>query len=110
MTTPDQPGSGLLSAAQVQARMAGLDGWGLSADGKAIARRFSVKGYARAVELANMAAWLGNQLNHHANIRFGWGYCEVSFTSHDAGGLSERDLDSARRLNRVLAEAGARDA
>ncbi|AUM72999.1 4a-hydroxytetrahydrobiopterin dehydratase [Paracoccus jeotgali] len=109
MTTPDQPG-GLLSEAQVQARLDGLDGWGPSADGKAIARRFNVKGYARAVELANLAAWLGNQLNHHADIRFGWGYCEVSFTSHDAGGLTERDLDGARRLNRVLAEAGTRDA
>jgi len=29
-------------------------------------------------------------------------YCEVEFTSHDAGGLTERDLRAARLLDQLL--------
>ncbi|MCZ0960461.1 4a-hydroxytetrahydrobiopterin dehydratase [Paracoccus benzoatiresistens] len=88
---------------EIAARLAELDGWQLSPDGKAIARRFEFKGFAKAVEMANLAAWLGNKRNHHPDVRFGWGYCEVAFTTHDAGGLTEADFVSAARLNELVA-------
>ena len=81
----------------------GLDGWKLSPDGKAITRRFDFKGFAKAVEMANLAAWLGNKQNHHPDVSFGWGYCLVSFTTHDAGGLTEADFACAARLNELVA-------
>lgn len=87
----------------IAARLAALEGWRLAPDGKAITRRFEFKGFARAVEMANLAAWLGNSRNHHPDVRFGWGYCEVAFTTHDAGGLTETDFACAARLNELLA-------
>ncbi|NGM46228.1 4a-hydroxytetrahydrobiopterin dehydratase [Rhodobacter sp. SGA-6-6] len=72
-------------------------------DGDRLLRRFTVKGYARAVQLANLAAWLGETLGHHPDVGFGWGWCEIAFTSHEAGGLTGRDLDAAARLDRILA-------
>lgn len=92
-----------MDSTRIDARLAALEGWRLSQDGTAIARRFEVKGFARAVELANLAAWLGNRHDHHPDVRFGWGYCEVSFTTHDAGGLTEADFACAARLNDLLA-------
>ena len=87
----------------IRARLAGLEGWQLSPDGKAIMRRFTFKGFAKAVEMANLAAWLGNSRNHHPDVRFGWGYCEVAFTTHDAGGLTDADFACAARLNELVA-------
>lgn len=91
------------TADQIRERLASLSDWQLSQDGSAISRRFEFKGFAKAVEMANLAAWLGNKRNHHPDISFGWGYCEVSFTSHDAGGLTARDFDSAAHLDALLA-------
>ena len=89
--------------AQTVARMlAELDDWQLE-DGTAIRRRFEFKGFAKAVEMANLAAWLGNRQGHHPDVTFGWGYCEVRFTTHAAGGLIENDFICAARLNALLA-------
>ncbi|MTE00406.1 pterin-4-alpha-carbinolamine dehydratase [Paracoccus sp. YIM 132242] len=92
-----------MEAGDIAARLADLDGWQLSPDGKAILRRFPFKGFAKAVEMANLAAWLGNRQNHHPDVRFGWGYCEVAFTTHDAGGLTDADFACAARLNELVA-------
>ncbi|MFN3277972.1 4a-hydroxytetrahydrobiopterin dehydratase [Paracoccus hibiscisoli] len=81
----------------------GLTGWSLTQEGRAITRRFDFKGFARAVEMANLAAWLGNRHDHHPDIAFGWGYCAVTFTTHDAGGLTRADIDCAARLNALVA-------
>lgn len=87
----------------IEARLAALDGWQLAPDSRAITRRFDFKGFAKAVEMANLAAWLGNKRNHHPDVAFGWGYCRVSFTTHDAGGLTDADFDAAAQLNALLA-------
>lgn len=72
-------------------------------DGSRLVRRFAVKGFARAVQLANLAAWLGETMGHHPDVAFGWGRCEIAFTSHEAGGLTARDLAAAARLDAILA-------
>lgn len=91
-----------MDADTLAARLDALDGWSLSSDCRAISRRFDFKGFAKAVEMANLAAWLGNKLNHHPDVSFGWGYCAVSFTTHDAGCLTEADLAAAARLNELV--------
>ncbi len=48
-----------MNADAVRAALAGLPLWTLSYDGRAILRRVEVKGFARAAQLANVAAWLG---------------------------------------------------
>lgn len=83
--------------------MGQLDGWSLSRQDAVISRRFEFKGFAKAVEMANLAAWLGNKQGHHPDISFGWGYCEVSFTTHEAGGLTENDFICAARLDALVA-------
>lgn len=88
---------------QIARALAPLEGWSLSGEGRAITRRFAFKGFARAVEMANLAAWLGNRQDHHPDIAFGWGYCAVTFTTHDAGGITQADIDCAARLNALVA-------
>lgn len=87
---------------EIARRLEPLQGWTLSSDGRAITRRFDFKGFAKAVEMANLAAWLGNRHGHHPDIAFGWGYCQVSFSTHDAGGLTDADFACAAHLNALL--------
>jgi 4a-hydroxytetrahydrobiopterin dehydratase len=82
-------------------RMGGLHSdWQLS--GTRLVRRFTVKGFARAVQLANLAAWLGERLGHHPDVGFGWGWCEIAFTSHELGGLTENDFIAAVSLDAIV--------
>lgn len=92
----------LISQEEAQEKLSRLEGWVLSEDAATIRRRFEFKGMAKAVEMANLAAWLGNKCGHHPDICFGWGYCEVAFTTHDDGGLTEIDFTCAGRLNALL--------
>jgi 4a-hydroxytetrahydrobiopterin dehydratase len=64
-------------------------------------RRYTFKGFAKAVQMANLAAWLGERLGHHPDVGFGWGWCEVAFTSHELGGLTENDFIAAAKLDAI---------
>lgn len=88
-----------LPSEQVQKLLADLTDWQLSDDGKVIRRRFAFKGFLKAVEMANLAAWAGNRQNHHPDITFGYGYCEVAYTTHAADGLTRNDFICAARLD-----------
>lgn len=100
---PCQGGVPPMSADEAQKTLSQLDGWTLSDDGTTISRRFEFKGFAKAVEMANLAAWLGNKQGHHPDISFGWGYCAVAFTTHEAGGLTENDFICAAKLDALVA-------
>ncbi|MCT4654221.1 MAG: 4a-hydroxytetrahydrobiopterin dehydratase [Cohaesibacter sp.] len=76
--------------------------WSLSEDSSSIVREIKVKGFAKAVYLANMAAYIGDQDGHHPDIQFGWGYCRILYTTHAIGGLSENDFICARHLDKAV--------
>lgn len=100
---PCSGGVSPMSGDEAREKLAQLNGWKLSDDGTTMRRRFEFKGFAKAVEMANLAAWLGNKQGHHPDITFGWGYCEVAFTTHEAGGLTENDFICAARLDALVA-------
>ena len=90
-----------LDANVAEKAVAALPGWTLAVDGRTLTRRWEFKGFARAMQMANLAAWLGETQGHHPDVRFGRGYCEVTFITHAAGGLTENDLICAARLNAI---------
>ena len=94
-------GAPALGAAALAARMAALPGWLVGAGGHAISREWRFRNFARAAELANLAAWQAEAANHHPDIAFGWGFARVTFTTHSAGGVTMNDLIMAARLSRA---------
>ena len=67
-------------------------------EGSAIIRTFKVNGFKSAMMLANAVGHLAEQAWHHPDIAISWGKVEVSLWSHDAGGVTLRDLALARRI------------
>ncbi len=43
------------------------------------------------------------RLNHHPDIAFGWGYVRFTLTTHDAGGITEKDRALAQVIDQTLA-------
>ena len=83
-----------------------LPAWHADPAGRAISRRFELRNFARAMDIASLAAVLAQQQNHHPDLQLGWGYCVVRLTSHDAGGLTIRDMIWAARLDAMIRSAG----
>ncbi len=104
---PCEGGVAALTATEAEALMAQLDPeWELDMSGGGVlTRRMAFKGFAKAVYTANLAVFLADREGHHPDIRFGWGYCDIQYTTHDIGGLSENDFICAAKFDRLLAAA-----
>lgn len=66
-----------------------------------ILRQFKFKGYAKAVYTANIIAALCDRYGHHADVKFGWGYCNVRLTTHDSNGLTKNDFELANAIDKA---------
>jgi 4a-hydroxytetrahydrobiopterin dehydratase len=54
------------------------------------------------MSIANVVSVLAEEENHHPDICLGWGYCQISFTTHSVKGLTEIDFRCARKLDTLL--------
>jgi len=91
-----------LSHDKAHEMMAQLSGWKLNEDASELSRRLEFKGFAKALQVANAVGFLCERTGHHADISFGWGYCEIRYSTHAIGGLSEADFISAAKVDRLL--------
>jgi 4a-hydroxytetrahydrobiopterin dehydratase len=71
---------------------------------------FTTADFRSAVRLLDAVAVVADELNHHPDVRLGWGRVEFALTSHDVDGVTARDLELARRIRAIADEAGAEPA
>lgn len=96
-------GAPAMSDEDLKALKAQIDpSWIMDEGGKSLLRKFTFKGFAKATYTANLAAFISDKEGHHADIAFGWGYCHVTYTSHEAGHLSENDFICAAKLDAAI--------
>lgn len=103
---PCEGGTVPLTREQCEELMHGLDAaWSLSEDYGSIARRFEFSAYDKTLGFANAAAQVAISEDHHPVLTVAYSSCEVSYTTHSIGGLSDNDFICAAKLDR-LAQAG----
>ncbi|GIW13416.1 MAG: putative pterin-4-alpha-carbinolamine dehydratase [Tepidiforma sp.] len=86
-----------LSSQAIEEALGKLPGW--AAEGEAaIAKTFRLADHVEALGLVVRVATVAEVLNHHPEVA--WVYNRVTFrlSTHDAGGVTERDLELARRI------------
>lgn len=76
-------------------------GWELADDGKSIAKTFRFRGFRDAIAWMARAAFEAEHLNHHPEWRNVYNRVDVRLTTHDTGGLTEKDLDLAARMEKI---------
>ena len=74
------------------------EGWTKSADGKAIERSFRFKDFAEAFAFLTRVAAHAEAVNHHPEFTSVWNRVDFRLTSHDAGGVTKRDLALAETI------------
>ncbi len=88
-----------LSQDEIDAKLALCEDWG--SNGSAISRRFEFKTFKRALDFVNKVGEIAEKENHHPDIELGWGYANITFTTHDAGGLTNGDFKLAELVDRI---------
>lgn len=85
-----------LSENEVASALVALPSWRLR-DGK-LHRLFVFRDFGEAFGFMTRSALLAERLDHHPEWLNVWSRVEVWLTTHDCGGLSDLDLEMARRM------------
>jgi 4a-hydroxytetrahydrobiopterin dehydratase len=91
--------SSVLSDSDLQQALALLPGW--KRNGKAIERVFEFENFVKAMEFVNQIAEAAEAVNHHPDILINYNKVTLSLISHDSGGVTQRDIKMAGRINEL---------
>ena len=88
-----------LSTEKIKAALATVPDW--KKKGATITRTYQFKDFPAAINFVNAAAELAEQAWHHPDIDIRWNKVTLVLTTHDAGGLTEKDFELARKYDAV---------
>jgi 4a-hydroxytetrahydrobiopterin dehydratase len=91
----------LLSDRERDEALAALPAWRLAPGRDAITRRFQFKDFSEAFGFMARVALAAEKLNHHPDWTNVYRTVEVRLSTHDAGGLTRRDIDLAGAMDRI---------
>jgi len=87
----------LLSEEQIREGLKQLPGWDRA--GGQIRKTYPFASFAEGMAFANRVAEAADALDHHPDVLIQYRQVTLTLTSHDAGGLTERDFRLARRID-----------
>ena len=92
-----------LTEASIRELMPQLPGWSLVEGWHALAKTFRFADYYRTIAFVNALAHVANREDHHPDLSVHYDRCEVRWSTHDVGGLSENDFICAAKTDALVA-------
>jgi 4a-hydroxytetrahydrobiopterin dehydratase len=89
----------VLSDNEVKQSLGKLRGW--QQNGKAIQRVFEFADFKAAMQFVNKVADAAEQAQHHPDIDIRYNKVTMGLVSHDSGGLTEKDMRMAEKINQI---------
>lgn len=96
-----------LTEVEAREQIAGLDGWRFKED--KFKKSFKFENFAAALAFVNRVGEIAERLDHHPDIKFGWGYAKVKTTTHDRDGVTDLDIELARQIDGLGASGNANE-
>ncbi len=94
--------SEILNSDQVDRLVAAHPGWALSDDGRAVSTTLTFTDFVEAWGFMSEIAIEAEKLNHHPEWSNVYNRVAITLTTHDASGLTERDVALAKRISESL--------
>ncbi len=91
-----------LDSKVVEAELAGLPGWKLADDGLSMQRVVRFADFSEAFAFMTRVALAAEKADHHPEWFNVWNRVEITLTTHDAAGLSRRDIAMAKAIGKIL--------
>lgn len=82
--------------------LARLVGWEYDASAGGIRRHFKFADFAAAFSFMTHVAILAEKADHHPEWSNIYNKVDILLTTHDAGGLSQRDIDLAMQIDAIV--------
>jgi 4a-hydroxytetrahydrobiopterin dehydratase len=96
--------AGVLDADGLRDALAGLDGW--TGDSAAITRTAELPGFTAAIAVVDRVASVAEEMDHHPDIDIRWRTLTFRCATHSIGGVTQRDIELARRIDEIVGGAG----
>lgn len=87
----------LLSDIAIQRELGNLTGW--SRRGDVLTRTYQFRNFLDSISFVNRVAELAEKANHHPDIDIRYSKVTLSLSSHDAGGITQKDIDLAKAVD-----------
>ncbi|HSX54713.1 MAG TPA: 4a-hydroxytetrahydrobiopterin dehydratase [Sphingomonas sp.] len=91
-----------LSQAEREDALEGLPEWDYQDGRDAITRSFTFDDFSQAFAFMTQVALLAEKSDHHPEWSNVWNRVDILLTTHDAGGLSGRDIDMAQAIDALV--------
>ena len=92
-----------LDSEEREAALAELPDWSWDEARQGIARGFKFRDFAEAFAFMTRVALLAEKADHHPEWSYVWNKVDVLLTTHSADGLTVRDVDLAKSIDRLVA-------
>jgi 4a-hydroxytetrahydrobiopterin dehydratase len=93
-----------LEDAELRLLLRDLEGWKHLGD--AIHKDFTFPGFTAAIAFVNRVADLATDAGHHPDLEIHYNRVVVSLSTHSEGGVTQRDVDLASRIDAVVETGG----
>lgn len=91
--------STVLAQTEIDNALQSLRGW--NSEGGAIQRVFQFDNFLHSMEFVNKIADAAEAASHHPDILINYNKVTLTLTSHDSGGVTQRDIRMAGTINQV---------
>lgn len=89
------------TAETVVEKLSGMDGWDFHQDG--IEKKFVFRDFIQAMGFLNQLALYAEKANHHAEIFNVYNRVNIRLSTHDAGGVTDKDFQLAHQIDNIIA-------
>jgi 4a-hydroxytetrahydrobiopterin dehydratase len=88
-----------ISAKHINARLKDFPGW--SREGHSLTRQFVFKSFPDAIAFVTRLAFDAEAADHHPDLLINYRHVTVTWSTHSAGGVTEKDFAGVDQANRV---------
>jgi 4a-hydroxytetrahydrobiopterin dehydratase len=90
----------VLDPAGIREKMTAIPEWKL--EGQNVVRQFTFGDFVEAMKFVNRVADLAEKNAHHPDIDIRWNKVRLALSSHDAGGITDKDFHVASAIDELL--------
>ena len=95
-----------ISRPEAEQRVKGMAGWELAGD--SITRQFTFAGFPEAISFVVRLGFAAEAADHHPDMLINYKRVRVTYSTHSAGGLTDKDFDGATAAVSVAESLGAK--
>jgi 4a-hydroxytetrahydrobiopterin dehydratase len=88
-----------LTAAEIERALQALPGW--ARQGEAVTRQFTFASFRDAIAFVTRLAFEAEAADHHPDLGINYKRVTVTWSTHDAGGVTQKDVDGAKATNGI---------